>query len=213
MLIDDVINYCDKEFKDNYNRCVCDNCNHPNSCRENGKCKSCLEEIHFPNSYPNGKRDYDCSNLMNYYVCNYTYKYSSEILYLLEKSEFIPQMDHYNVLSIGCGASPDLMALEKYCIDNNIDNKISYIGIDLNELWIPIHNHICTYSNDRIKKVQYKYNDAIDCISRNPIPECNVLILQYMISHLYITHRAREINTLYNIIVENIVSKKMANLL
>ena len=56
---------------------------------------------------------------------------------------FYPQ---YNILSLGCGASPDLMALEQYLLKNNVYKSIHYWGIDLNYRWQTIQNRIYEYS-------------------------------------------------------------------
>lgn len=85
MLIDEITNSCHNE----YMNCVCREewCTHKDSC--SGGCKQCLEEIHYPSRYSNGKRDYDCQRLIYFYMCDYTFKYASEMWYLYEKSESI----------------------------------------------------------------------------------------------------------------------------
>lgn len=51
-------------------------------------------------------------------MCDYTYKYASEIWYLLRKSEVIKSIETFRILSIGCGGCPDLMAFESYLKEN-----------------------------------------------------------------------------------------------
>lgn len=108
-----VVRYSHEEFTNS----KCEDCNHINYCPGTceGICKNCLEEVHYPKKYPNGKKDYDCHRMMSFYVCDYAAKYMSEMLYLMEKSEALKQINNYHVVSIGCGSCPDLMAFEKYC--------------------------------------------------------------------------------------------------
>ena len=54
MLIDEITSFCDKEYKSQDTRRVCVDCNHTEKC--SGGCKECLEEVHYPLRYPNGKK-------------------------------------------------------------------------------------------------------------------------------------------------------------
>lgn len=60
--------------------------------------------------------------MLNFYVCDYSAKYTSELLYLMRKSQALEEIDDYHVLSIGCGGCPDLMAFEQYCHENHMIN-------------------------------------------------------------------------------------------
>ena len=102
-LIKTIIGYCDKQYK----QTDCFVCDHQNGCPGEceGNCKNCLEEVHYPGRYPNGKKDYDCSRMLNFYVCDYSAKYASELLYLMRKSQALEEINDYHVLSIGCGGS------------------------------------------------------------------------------------------------------------
>ena len=108
MLIHEIVKFCDKEYRKSDIKHICSDCNHPTECSKS--CKNCLEQIHYPSKYPQGKKDYDCENLINFYVCDYTNKYASEMLYLLRKSKRLQDIEKYHIISIGCGAAPDLMA-------------------------------------------------------------------------------------------------------
>ena len=70
MLIHEIVRFCDKEYRKSDIKHICSDCNHPTECSKS--CKNCLEEIHFPSKYPQGKKDCDCENLINFYVCDYT---------------------------------------------------------------------------------------------------------------------------------------------
>lgn len=69
MLIDEIVGYCNKEYKSANTYYLCKNCMHPTEC--SGSCKSCLEQVHYPNRNAGGLRDYNCSNIINFYSCTY----------------------------------------------------------------------------------------------------------------------------------------------
>ena len=211
MLINHIVDFCDIEYKSKDTRYVCGDCTH--ICECSGGCKKWLEEIHFPDKYPNGKKDYDCSNLMNFYMCDYTFKYASEMLYLIRQSECLKHIDEYHIMSIGCGGCPDLMAFEAYA--NELDNskKIKYYGIDKNELWRPIHNEIDLYCRNCTSNVStlFEYKDAIEYFNSSPIIGTNVIVIQYLISHLYNTKQIVKINEFYDNLIKNIIAHSESN--
>lgn len=206
MLIHEIVRFCDNEYRKSDTKHICADCNHTTECSKS--CKKCLEEIHFPSKYPQGKKDYDCENLINFYVCDYSNKYASEMLYLLRRSEKLKEIDEYHILSIGCGAAPDLMAFEQYVFETNQHKKIRYLGIDVNSLWQPIHKRIMHYSSDAIKGVNFVYNDALRYLNAHTIPKTNVIILQYVISHFYNTGQINQIQHFFAYLVKNVVEKK-----
>ncbi len=205
MLIYELTNYCDSEYKSQDTEHVCSDCTHQHEC--SGGCKNCLEEVHYPTRYPQGKKDYDCSNLINFYMCDYSFKYASEMLYLLSQSEALKEIDNYHIMSIGCGGCPDLMAFESYVLSTYPSKKIQYYGIDKNVLWKPIHNQIKAYlPMSRAKmRVKYVYDDAIDFFGRKTIEDANVIVIQYLISHLYNTNQIAKINQFYGNLISNLI--------
>lgn len=209
MLINEIVEFCNSEYRNADTTHLCRDCNHPSKC--SGSCKKCLAQIHYPSKYPYGKKDYDCYNLMNFYVCDYTNKYASEMLYLLRKSEKLKEIQEYHILSIGCGAAPDLMALEQYVIDTNLYKKIYYCGIDINSLWKPIHSKISRYSSDTISGVKFVYDDAIRYFNAHTVSKANVIILQYVISHFENTEQTHLINSFFENLVKNVVKFKDDN--
>lgn len=211
MLIYELTNYCDFEYQSQDNEYVCLNCKHHQGC--SGGCKKCLEEVHYPMRYPQGKKDYDCSNLINFYMCDYSFKYASEILYLLGQSQALKEVDDYHIMSIGCGGGPDLMAFESYVLSTNPSKKIQYYGIDKNELWKPIHNEIKSYLPCSKAKMcaRYVYDDAIDFFGRKTIKNANVIVIQYLISHLYNTNQIDKINQFYENLVSNLILHRESN--
>ena len=76
-------------------------------------------------------------------VCQYSYLYASELLCAFEHEwSFISSFPYYHILSLGCGGCADLMGFEFLINEKKISVPISYIGIDKNELWAPIHQSI-----------------------------------------------------------------------
>lgn len=205
-LINEVVQYSHNEFSSS----TCNECNHthgcPGSCE--GNCKKCLEEIHYPQSYPYGKKDYDCHRMLSFYVCDYAGKYMSEMLYLMEQSEALKKIDNYHVVSIGCGSCPDLMAFEQYCHSfSNGRKTVSYVGIDVNEMWSPFHDVIRKYESSTIKRTHFFYQDAVTEEYRD-ISRANVIILQYVISHFYNTNQIDKIDLFFEKLINKIVAHR-----
>ena len=203
-LINAIIGYCDEQYK----QTDCRECEHQNGCPGEceGNCKNCLAEVHYPGNHPNGKKDYDCTKMLNFYVCDYSAKYASEILYLMRKSQALEEIYDYHVLSIGCGGCPDLMAFEKYCHENLYDKSVSYIGIDVNEKWKQIHEQIQSYKTTTFRNIQFRYMDAV--AEKYNISNANVIVLQYVISHFYNTGQIGEIENFFDKLVQNIILHK-----
>jgi hypothetical protein len=203
MLINEIVEYCNNKYRNADTTNVCKNCKHPTNC--SGNCKNCLEQIHYPSRFPQGKKDYDCDNLINFYVCDYTNKYASEMLYLLRESEKLKEIDEYHILSIGCGAAPDLMAFEKYAYETDSDKNIFYSGVDVNPRWEEIHDRIIGYNSDIINNIEFKYIDAINYFNENVLPGINVIVLQYVISHFYNTGQIYIIHQFFSDLIKNVV--------
>lgn len=210
MLIDNIMHFCDNEYTNANTGIRCSNCRHIGDCP--GSCKNCLEEIHYPSRYPNGKKVYDCPNLINFYVCDYSYKYTTEIYYLLQKCQSLADLPQYNVLSLGCGACPDLMAFEAYIQNNQINKEVTYRGIDKNSLWAPIHNQIQNYDSDIITYTNLQHNeDVFEFLEHFAISETNVVVLQYIISALYTSMPHSNIDRLFDLVIENIILYRDTN--
>lgn len=127
MLIDDVVDFC--------------NCNYRNTCCPDYddaecNCKDYLDDIHFHRNLL--RKNYDCERLWDFYLCRYSHKYCSEILYALEECVDLNRYPFFHILSLGCGAAPDLMAFDYL----NCEQDISYYGIDINNYLEKIHNFI-----------------------------------------------------------------------
>lgn len=81
--------------------------------------------------------EFNCEKLLYYYLCRYSYKYCSEIIYALQKVN-LTKYKHFNILSLGCGGAADLMAFDYLYADD----QIYYNGVDLNTCWNNIHSKI-----------------------------------------------------------------------
>lgn len=83
---------------------------------------------------------YDCRKKMSYYVLNYGPSYASEIYHYLSSSRilesFVPR-GTVNILSLGCGFAPDLIAIDKYIRINNLQLQVNYTGVDASDCWQP----------------------------------------------------------------------------
>ncbi len=69
---------------------------------------------------------------------NYGPAYASEIYHYLNKSELLENNfdgTEINILSLGCGFSPDAYALKKYIKDNCLDINFHYTGYDIENNW------------------------------------------------------------------------------
>lgn len=207
MLLNEMIEFCNSNYSSQDTSHICCDCNHPDEC--SGSCKDCLEQIHYPNRYSNGKTDYDCENLINFYVCDYAYKYASEILYLIRKCRILESFEEYRVLSLGCGACPDLMAFEELIAISGEEKKIKYLGVDKNNLWFSVHEEIKRYGLKNNLSVNFAYEDIVNYLyAGKNIRGANVLVLQYIISHFYNTGQIGMISVFFDGIIQHIIKNK-----
>lgn len=210
MLLERIVNYCDDQYEAFGDKCGCQEgkCNHP-SGKCSGSCYDCLRQIHYPNMFK-GKLLYDCEKLIYHYVCQYSYMYASEILdALLYKWGYICEYPYYHVLSLGCGGCVDLMAFEYLKYNKVLTKPISYIGIDINSLWKPIHDQIKDYCDGQnIKFKVPMYEDVFEIFKDHSLSDTNVVVISYLISTLYNTRRIGDIDILIDRIVEGVIAKK-----
>ena len=171
MLIDKVVRFCDED----YSNSECVGCELSNSCKLD--CSNCLDDLHF---HRNRLRcDYACEHLLDYYVCRYSHKYCSEIIYALETID-LRKYPFFNVLSLGCGASPDLMAFDYL----GLSPKTKYMGLDINDSLEKVHTFISTQSS--VEHIEYHRGyDVLEQFENCPITNCNTLIIEYLISFFY----------------------------
>ena len=113
MLIDEIVDFCDNE----YSSYECTGCHKHHLCQQD--CKNCLDDLHYHKNRI--RTDYSCEHLLDYYVCRYSYKYCSEIIYALECVD-LSRYPYFNILSLGCGGAPDLMAFDYFDVPKAIKN-------------------------------------------------------------------------------------------
>lgn len=112
-----------------------ENVEHLDCCHEdksNCCCYDCLKE-----DFRKRPDEYDCEKKMNYYVAKYAASYSSEFFNYLQKSAILDNYNNstLNILSLGCGFSPDYYAITKYIADKELNINLLYKGKDRSPFW------------------------------------------------------------------------------
>lgn len=186
-----MIEYCDQMYS-NYQ---CDECTGHNCTN---KCKDCLDDIHFHTNRI--RRSYDCEKLLYFYLCRYSYKYCSEIIYALEKID-PSRYPFFNILSLGCGGAADLMAFDCY---TDGDDDIYYHGVDINTYWDDIHSKISELYPHASFTTNFDVKRDIPTLRNESY---NVVIIEYLISYLY-SRFSSVVSNLFDDIIEYIVSNK-----
>lgn len=208
MLRDYLIEHCQKTYD---NSCAGNcgiNCNNRSSCK--GSCDTaggCLDQVHW---YPKngGRSDYNCEHLLQKYVLCFTDRYKAQIVDALRviNDSCYP---YYCVLSIGCGGTPDLMAFEEWT-----NKPIVYDGYDRNETWETLHGTIKGYTDiDPQITADLTQKDIFDVISRQdfPLHQYNVVVIQYLLSHLYNTKQEERIMELFDGLINKVLPKRCSN--
>lgn len=200
MLIDRVVEFCDQEYKNK--RCI--RCNSKIECDGNCEgCKQCLDDIHY---HQNIYRDfYDCEKLLDYYVCRYSYKYCSEMIYALSGLD-LSEYPYFHILSLGCGAAPDLMAFEYM----EYEQEIFYCGLDINTYWRKIHNFIKSeYEEGEVRF--FRDINVLTFFQNHTLENYNVIVIQYLISFFYDMIGAGGLKKWFRQLAYNIVKYKPKN--
>lgn len=161
MLIDEIVKYCGDKYRTHMQN-GCDNCSYEIYCPK--RCDICLHYIHTPTAAP-APRKYDCPYMAYYYVCKYSYKYMSELVYAFAQLRNLQNKKHLKVMSIGCGPSTDLFALDFLREDGVYRfDTIEFRGIDLAQnVWFDIHNQIKKYASGQYG-VKFYYKDVTEFI-------------------------------------------------
>lgn len=194
MLIHNVIEFCNNEYSSK----KCTGCGNSKICECD--CKNCLDDLHYHRNKL--RTGYDCEHLLDYYVCRYSYKYCSEIVHALSQID-MARYPYFNVLSLGCGGAPDLMALDYL----NFDQPLKYIGVDINQNWKKIHEFIVC--NLPLKDIKFHRNvDVLDIFKNKTITNCNIIFIEYLISFFYKSIGTRGLNNWFEQLAKNIVVNK-----
>ncbi len=200
MLKDVLLDWCENQYDPDQSGHCGVHCSNRKNC--NGNCDDCLDQVHwYPSS--NGRADYTCQNLMYAYVLRFTEKYSQQIATALSTVD-LSEYPYFNIFSIGCGATPDLMAFEEIVGDQDI----YYKGYDRNPLWQPVHSIIENYTKPTPHiTAKLRREDIFDVFSdgRPARIHYNVVVIQYLLSHLYNTGQQGQTTKLFQGIIENII--------
>ena len=203
MLKDTLLQWCEQKYDPSLSGHCDPHCSNRDNCK--GDCDKCLDQVHW---YPSsgGRSDYTCPNLLFKYVLRFTQKYSDQIALALSNID-LSLYPNYRIFSIGCGGAPDLMAFEEV-----VGNKrIYYKGYDRNPLWEPIHNKIEEYTGytlgiDAKLCREDIFNVFFD--GRPAHKQYNVVVIQYLLSHLYNTGEEEQTNQLFKGIIDKILSNR-----
>ena len=177
-MIDEIVKYCHEQYQNK--PLFCENCDEL-FCTKG--CKQCLKDIHFD---PNCHRNYDCSNMCYYYVCQDMYKYATEMVYLwhdlitrfVGKDKLFPALD---ICSIGCGPCSELIALEEYYFKKGISVPFNFVGFEIESTWKELQDFIkakSSFSNS----IVFESTDVFQYYETHDKP--NVIVLNYMLSNM-----------------------------
>lgn len=186
MMLESILLDCDKRYeKSGHEQCA--DCSYGSFCKHD--CEKCLDAIHNHSHAPEGapERQYDCVHMADVYTCKYSCRYTSEIIYALERCKDLCDIKELKVLSFGCGPCTDLFAIEFLRKKQILSyQKIEYRGVDYSEdVWKWIHRDILQFQ-DAYCKIGFYYNDACELI--NKIVEGawvpNLIVFQYVFSDM-----------------------------
>ena len=207
MLQDTLVQWCQKEYDRASVKYCGHDCDNKGNCNHN--CDDCLDQVHWYPKY-GGRCDYTCPNLLLRYVVRFTEKYSQQIHNALDFVD-TSRYPYFNIFSIGCGATPDLMAFEEVAEGKNI----YYKGYDRNPLWETIHNRIKSYTattHNIIAKLRREDIFAVFSDGRPARIHYNVVVIQYLLSHLYNTKQEHLTLVLFQGIIDNIILNRSTDL-
>ena len=180
-MLNQLVRLCDERYQSHQ----CDNCSYGINCPHS--CEKCLEYIHFPQRAPSDRK-YDCKRMMDYYVCKYAHKYTSELIYAFSNLRDLRQKRHLNVLSIGCGPCTDLLALDYLASEDTYSfTTIDYRGIELNtEIWSNIYDDISEMIpfNWSFEIIPEDICDYIDILLQQDWKP-DLIVLQYVFSDMH----------------------------
>lgn len=202
--IDELIKECDHNYTQNIIDGKCKNCSHKNGCP--GNCGKCLDEVHLSRG-DDERQDYNCRYMLDYYVGKYMYAYVTENKRAFDIIENeIKQLPYIHMISIGCGPCPDLFGIVDFLKDKEIEKQVFYLGIEHNEEWKDIHSIIEKIFENEVK-IKYWRRDAIEYFKKKDASGANILIMQYLVSHIVYNDRGSQIEDFFENLVKNVIMK------
>lgn len=187
MIINSLLEVCDKRYQDNQDDVSCESCSYKEFCPHD--CEICLDYIHTPRNAPAGapKRKYDCERIADFYICKYSCRYTSEMIYAFQLLKDIKNKSSLKVLALGCAPCTDLMALDYLKTQGELDfMNLEYRGVDYSrDVWQNIHSDIQCLSQGVTVKLYYQdICEFIDNIGEDTwIPD--LVTFQYFLSDLH----------------------------
>lgn len=185
-MLTDILSKCnDRYLKHNTGSCLV--CSYHKHCPRN--CEKCLDYIHNPSHAPQGapKRKYDCTHMADFYTCKYSCRYTSEIIYALNRMTDLANKSCIKILSFGCGPCTDLFAIDYLRHMNNFSRyNIEYRGVDYSkDVWMNIHKDILSHQNKNLL-IEFYYKDICDFIDEIAKDSWtpNLVVFQYVFSDM-----------------------------
>ena len=186
MMLETILSQCNKRHEELTDE-QCLDCSYREYCPQD--CEKCLDFIHNPSHTLDGapKRKYDCTHMADVYTCKYSCRYTSEIIYALERFKDLRTEKNLKVLSFGCGPCTDLFAIDYLHTKGVLPyEKLEYRGVDYSEyVWSPIHRDIVNIA-DKNSIIKFYYHDACELIyaiaQGHWTP--NLIVFQYVFSDM-----------------------------
>ena len=212
-MLQTILTRCDNRY-DRANCEQCIDCSYGEHCPHS--CESCLDYIHNPSHAPAGapKRKYDCTHMADFYTCKYSCRYTSEMVYAIERCRDILNQRNLKVLSFGCGPCTDLFAIDYLRQNNTLTyDTLEYRGVDYSkDVWRWIHRDIASFQSDEIQ-IKFFYQDACDLIETiaagSWVPD--LVVFQYVFSDMQKHTDATSINNFIDTFAEYYNAKIHSN--
>lgn len=211
-MLNTILSACDARYERSCEQC--EDCSYGEYCPHD--CEKCLDYIHNPNHAKSGAPDrkYDCTHMADFYTCKYSCRYTSEIMYAIERCLDLHSLKELKVLSFGCGPCTDLFAIDELRKRNVLTyDKLEYRGVDYSKnVWRWIHRDIKSFESDDCS-IKFYYEDACDLINKieagNWTP--NVIVFQYVFSDMQKHTDVQSINNFINTFAQYYNKKVKSN--
>ena len=129
----------------------------------------------------------DNQHMADFYACKYSCRYTSEMVYAIERCRDILNLQKMKVLSFGCGPCTDLFAIDYLRQNNTLTyDSTEYIGVDYSKnVWQFIHRDIASFQSDKMK-IKFFYQDVCELIETiaagNWVPD--LVVFQYVFTDM-----------------------------